>query len=119
MRLPHPLLLWFAVLGAPLAWALQHIVGYALTEVRCDEQGTRLHLDAWTIAVTTVALAIGALAAASAIAIYRSTRDAGKEPPGSRVHFLALLGITVAPLFLCLILMSGLGVVVLVDCRQG
>jgi hypothetical protein len=40
-------------------------------------------------------------------------------PPKGRVHFLATVGIAIGPLFFLIIVMSGVGVAVLQDCRQG
>ena len=111
-------LVWVGVLGAPAAWTVQHITGYALTEVTCDERGWHVHMDPWTVVVTAVAVAVTIAAEAAAIATYRATRDAS-EPPGQRIHFLAVIGITIGPLFLALILMSGLGAVLLQACRQS
>jgi Mn2+/Fe2+ NRAMP family transporter len=107
---------WFGLFGAPAAWTVQHVTGYALSEAACDRGG--LDLDAWTIAVTAAAAAVAVLAGVAALATYRAT-PSGDEPPASRVRFLAILGMTVAPLFLAIILMSGIGVTVLVDCHQG
>jgi hypothetical protein len=72
-----------------------------------------------TLAVMAVAAAVAVLAELSAIAVYRRTRDAGSDPPGSRMHFLAIVGMTVGPLFLAIILMSGLGAAFLDSCTQS
>ena len=44
------------------------------------------------------------------------------DPPApavGRVHFLAIVGMAVTPLFLFIIVLSGLGVVALPGCRQA
>jgi hypothetical protein len=112
------LLSWFAVLGPPFTWAAQHVAGYALTEVACDPGGWDIPLDALTAAITAVAAVVVVLAGAAAITIFRITRDAS-EPPGSRVHFLSIMGMALFPLFLFIIVMSGVGSIVLADCEQG
>jgi hypothetical protein len=119
--IPDSVLLWFGVFGAPFAWATQHVLGFALTEASCGLAGKRtgIALDPWTIGVTAIGATIAALAAASAVTVYRATRDAGDEPPASRVHFLSIVGMTISPLFLLIILMSGLGSIFLTNCRQG
>ena len=33
--------MWFGLLGAPLAWATQHITGYGLSEAACSPAGRR------------------------------------------------------------------------------
>jgi hypothetical protein len=112
-------LLWFGVLGAPSAWALQHVTGYALSEAACREAGRLANPDPWTIAVSAAAAAIAVLATVASVVVWRATRDAGNAPPAGRVHFMAVIGMTVAPLFLALVLMSGTGAVVLEGCVQS
>jgi len=113
---------WIGVLGAPAAWAVQHVTGYALTEATCDEAGTSgwdVHMDLWTIVVTAAAVAVALAAIAAAIATFLATRGAESEPPRARIHFLSVIGITIGPLFLAMILMSGLGAVFLTECVQS
>ncbi len=127
MRLPRVNLgeagvLWLGVFGAPAAWAIQHVSGFALTEARCREAaggGWSLNMDAWTIAVSATAAAVAVAALAAAIVTFRATRGAESEPPAGRIHFLAVIGITIAPLFLAMILMSGLGAIFLPECVQS
>jgi hypothetical protein len=119
-------LVWFALLGAPAAWTAQFLVGFWLTEVGCSPGGDRgLALDAWTIVATAAAALVAVMAELAAIRVFRETRDArgaggaDEPPPKGRVHFLATVGVAIAPLFLFIIVMSGVGVVVLQDCHQG
>jgi hypothetical protein len=115
-------LLWFGLAGAPVAWTLQHIIGYGLTEASCQEAGQadwHLPLDAWTIVVTGAALVVGLASCAAAIATMRLTRDAGTEPPGARIRFLATVAVTTGPLFVTIMLMSGLGTLFTTACRQS
>jgi hypothetical protein len=123
---PHPggaLLLWFGLFGAPAAWVLQHVAGIELTQASCQQaarqSGWNLHLDAWTIAVFATAALVAIGAEVGAVLTYRATRDASSEPPAGRIRFLAVIGMTIGPLFLAMILMSGLGTVLLERCRQG
>jgi hypothetical protein len=127
MRLPRStLLLWFGLLGAPAAWTVQFLVGFWLSEVGCSAGGDRgLAVDAWTTVATVAAAVLAVLAELAAIRTFRETRGArgkgGSEepPPKGRVHFLAIAGIVIAPLFFFIIVMSGVGVVVLQNCHQG
>lgn len=114
-------LLWFGLFGAAGAWTVEHVAGYAITEAACSPAGNAwgLSLDALVIAVTAVTALVAVLSEASAIWTYRRTRDAGDEPPPSRIHFLAIVGLAIGPLFLAMILMSGFGAVLLLDCVQG
>jgi hypothetical protein len=116
---------WFGLLGAPFAWAIQHVTGFALTQAQCNGAHLDVHVDAWTIAVTAPAAAIAILAELASIKVFRETRQAegagGSEepPPKGRIHFLATIGIVISPLFLFIILMSGLGSVFLAECVQS
>jgi hypothetical protein len=127
MRLPRSsILLWFGLLGAPAAWVVQFLVGYWLTEVGCSAGGDRgLAVDGWTTVATVVAAVLAVIAELAAITMFRETRGArGKDgseepPPKGRTHFLAVVGMAVAPLFFFIIVMSGVGAVVLENCHQG
>lgn len=117
---------WFGLLGAPFAWAAQHVVGFWLTEVGCDRGGVSgLSIDSWTAVITALAAATALLAEVAAIRAFRATREARgmggseEDPPEGRVHFLATVGIAIAPLFFFIIVMNGVGVLVLQNCHQG
>jgi hypothetical protein len=114
------LLLWFGVLGAPVAWTFQHLAGYALTEAACHEAGTmwKVAVVTWTLALTAGAAAIAVLAGLAAIATWRATRGASDESPTARMHFMAVMGMTLTPLFLMIILMSGIGVAAIGGCAR-
>ena len=118
--------MWFGLLGAPAAWTVQFLIGFWLVEVGCNSGGDRgLSVDSWTALATLVAAALAVLAELAAIRAFRETRDvegqggAEEAPPKGRVHFLAVIGMAIAPLFFFIIVMSGLGVVVLENCHQG
>jgi hypothetical protein len=111
-------LLWFAVLGAPAAWTVQHVFGFGLTVAACNAGGRPwgIDVDTVTLAVTIGAAVVAAAAEAAALVVFRATRDEGSEPPGSRIHFMSVVGLTINPLFLCIILLSGIGVSILDNC---
>jgi hypothetical protein len=127
VHLPLEALSWFGLLGAPIAWTAMHVVGYGLTEASCGPAGSRwsIGVDGWTVALTAVAAATAALAGLAAVAAFFRTRGVkgvgGSEepPPKGRIHFLAVVGIAISPLFLAIIVMDGLGVVFLADCVQS
>jgi hypothetical protein len=125
-RFTEGALLWFGLLGAPFAWVLQFLVGYGLTEAACSAGGNRsLAVDGLTIAATAAGAAVALLAELAAIEMFRRTRTAKgaggseEDPPKGRVHFLATVGVAIGPLFLFIILMSGIGVLSLPNCQQG
>jgi hypothetical protein len=108
-RLP----LWFGLLGAPLAWTAQLIVGYGVDEAACSPAGARLHVGATAFEATAFAVtAIVALAAVGTALWQR--RRAG----GDRVAFMATGGVAVGVLFLLLILFTGSGVLSLDPCDR-
>jgi hypothetical protein len=119
------LLAWFGVLGSPFAWAGQHVAGFALALSRCPDntQG-----PGWNVPVNTVTLILGATAAAiavlsgaSAFVAWRAARAAEDDdaPPPGRVHFLSVIGLTIAPLFFAIIVMSSTGAIVFKECVQS
>lgn len=116
-------LLWFGVFGAPFAWTIQHISGFALSEATCDEAGRTwdVHSDTWTLAITGAAAAAAVAAGIAAVLTYRANRgtDSHGDPPGGRYYFLSIIGMTITPLFFAMILMSGLGSALLTGCRQS
>ncbi len=123
MRIPHPplsFLVWFGLLGAPLAWTSQHLVGVGLTLAACTEgmAPKGVPADPWMIAATAAATMVVVLAGASSVAAFRATRGTD-EPPQGRMNFLATVGMVVTPLFLFIILMSGITAVMFPKCNQA
>jgi hypothetical protein len=117
--------MWFGLFGAPAAWALLHVAGLQMQFATCHDNaagpGFHFDVDAWTLAITIVAAAVAVLAGLAAVTAFRATRDAEEDdpPPAGRIHFLAVIGMTITPLFLAMILMAGLGEVFLPSCVQS
>jgi hypothetical protein len=124
-RPSRDVLMWFGLFGAPFAWALQHISGVLLTIGQCHDNTAGpawdLHQDLWVTVATATCATVAALGGLSAVAAWHSTRDADDSdpPPAGRVHFLGIVGLTISPLFLAIILMSGLGSIFLPHCVQS
>ena len=118
-------LMWFGLFAAPFAWAAQHVTGVLLTIGQCHDNAAgpdwQVHVDTWAIVVTAAAALIASLGLLSAVLAWRSTRDADDDdpPPAGRVHFLGIVGLAISPLFLAIILMSGLGTIFLPQCVQS
>ena len=118
-------LMWFGLFAAPFAWAAQHVTGVLLSISQCHDNAAgpdwNVHIDTWAGIVTAVAALIAALGLVSAVLAWRSTRDADDSdaPPAGRIHFLGIIGLTISPLFLAIILMSGLGTIFLPQCVQS
>jgi heme/copper-type cytochrome/quinol oxidase subunit 2 len=116
-------IMWFGVLGAPLAWGVEFGVGYWMTQTGCSVPGREWSLDQNVVGVVLMAacFVVAAAAGATAVAMFRGTRENEEDdaPPAGRVHFLAAVGMTVTVLFLFIIVMTGLGIVILPDCHQS
>jgi hypothetical protein len=112
---------WFGVFGAPAAWVAQFLLGYGVTQAQCNPAGVRwgIPVHTWTIAATAVAAAVALAGWAAAGIAFRDTRAASSEPPAGRVHFLATVGLATSPLFLLIVVWSGVGAVILEQCHQG
>ena len=112
---------WFGLFGAPAAWVVQFLLGYGVTQAQCNPAGARwgVPVHTWTIAATAAAAAVALAGWAAAATTFRATREAGSEPPGGRVHFIATVGLTTSPLFLLIIVWSGVGALVLEQCHQA
>ena len=112
--------LWFGVLGAPAAWALQLVANYSLEEwFACapstSSEGQILGRTVpATALIITIALTIVALAAAAvSIAIYRRLPATDGETT-VRTKWMALAGVMNGALYLILIVAS-LGPPLLLD----
>jgi Mn2+/Fe2+ NRAMP family transporter len=121
-RLTPAILAGLGVSLAPIGWTLQHWVGFSVNQARCNgpTRGTA-PVTAVTLAMTIFAVAIAMLGLACSAAALRATRDVeddGPPPPG-RVHFMAVVGIAITPLFVFIVLMSGIGTFLLPICRQS
>jgi hypothetical protein len=110
---------WFAVSGGAVAFTAQFVFGMQLSLARCEVPATRFHppVQAWAIGLAAGAAVVVVLAQLASIAIFRATRD--EKGRAERIHFLAVVGMTVNPLLLVLVLMHGVGVPVLTICQQS
>jgi hypothetical protein len=114
--------MWFGLLGAPLAWTGQHLLGFGFFEGLCNSGGVLWGINprAWEIVLTAVAGAVALAAEAAAFAVWRDTGAPAAEAPASgRIHFFAAGSLAVGVIFLALILMNGLGAAYHAGCQQG
>lgn len=111
---------WFGIVAAPAAWTVQHVFGYGLSEVTCDPgagaSASTFNLDAAIVSGVAVLIALAGLVAAFTV-----LRANGSEtpPPEGRRHFLGAVGVTISPLFIAIMLMSGIGSIILEKCHQA
>jgi hypothetical protein len=111
----------YALLGPPLAWATQLVIGYGYTEAACGP-GTGhfgIAIHTWEALVAVAAAAVAAGAWASAAALYSATGRGEIHDPLGRVRFVSILGLAVGLIFLTLIVFTGAGVLALEGCRQS
>lgn len=113
-------LVWFGVLGGPVAWGAQFVLGMELTYARCESPDGRfpIPVHATSIALAAAGVALGLLAEAVAFAVFRATRG-DERLSMRRIHFLATVGLTVNPLALIIAAMAGVGVPLLAICNQS
>jgi hypothetical protein len=119
-------LVWFGVLGGPVAWATQFLVGMQFGLAHCESTNGRFQLPVLTI--SPVLGAAGALVAVFAeivaIVVFRATSpdqhtQAVADVRSGRLRFLAAVGITVNPLTLTICAMAAVGVALLGLCHQS
>jgi hypothetical protein len=112
-------LIWFGVAGAPLAWALQLVVGYALEEAACPPGGIGdSGVEPATAALSAVAGALAVLAIGTALRVYRSA-PTGSGSERDLMRFLAGAGLIAGVVFLGAIVASGLMLVSLDPCEPA
>jgi hypothetical protein len=114
--------MWFGLLGAPVAWTAQQLLGFGFFEGACNSGGMLWGIDprTWEIAVTAGAGAVALAAEAAALVVWRDTRaPASETSPAGRIHFFAAGSLAVGVIFLGVILMNGLGAVYHPGCQQA
>jgi hypothetical protein len=123
MRRPG-LLAWLGVSLPPLAWITQHIFGWGSGVAACPDNragaGSSVPVNAIAIGLGAAAVMLILAGGAASLLAWRATRenDDSDAPPAGRIHFLSVIGLTICPLFLAIVLMSSTGAVVL-NCTQS
>ena len=115
-------LMWLGVWAGPVAWALQHAAGVMFGLAQCNPNGERwqIALRTWDVAIAVVAALIAVAGIVAAVLAFRGTSDrSDAPPPGSRIHFMAAMALTIGPLFLAIIVLNGLGTGLGDVCRQS
>jgi hypothetical protein len=110
------------VVVAPVAWTVQHVLGYGAGEARCEVGALHwaLGYDTWQLALLVVAGLLVVVSEAAAVLVFLATRETnyGDGPPGegrwggetpyARLHFFATAAMVANVLFLAALLMDGL-----------
>jgi len=117
------LLQWFGLLAAPLAWAVQLVVGFGAADANCARGGGRWGIDveAWEIALTAAAATVAVAAEISAARLYRELRNVEDDAPGprGRLHFFSVAALVGNVLFLGLIALTAFGALSHLGCEQS
>ena len=133
MKYPPPTaLVWFGVLGGPVAWTVQFLANLTFTFAQCNAPAGRwqLPLHGWEIILSAVAVGVGLTAMGVSLWLFRRTwhidhvaeaerHGEGSAPPTGRINFLAQVGLTVNFLSLAIIVMTGIGAPLLEVCQQS
>ena len=124
------LVVWFGVLGGSVAWAVQFVINLFLIFFDCGEQVRSFPVHPIEIVAGVAALLVGLVSTAVAAWLFFDTvgeremslkviRGFGGEPPLARIHFLAIVGLTVNFLSLAIVVMTTIGSPELMACRQS
>ncbi|MFC4859378.1 hypothetical protein [Actinophytocola glycyrrhizae] len=123
------LLLWFAVLGGAVAWAVHLFFAWGVVEVTClagHQQIGGVPLEV----VTAIAVIVPGLVTVAALLVsvlaYRRVRDTGDGGDGdeldrtrfSRTKLLAVVGLWANLLFVAIIAFDGIALVVFSSCQR-
>jgi hypothetical protein len=133
-RLPSSFVVWYAVLGGPVAWFGQFIVNLFFTWATCAKPYTPRALGLpdhdLEIGISIGALLVGATAFTLSTRMYLLSRPIadvveqelegkGAGPPIGRVGFLGMVGMTVNLLAATIIVMTGVAGPLLSICHQA
>ncbi len=129
--LVSPSVLLYGVFGAPLAWSVQELYGYAGMAHGCFPRRTPVAVltsGGWwwsTLGVGLLAVAVALGALLVSIRAWRATRGekAGQETEAleigeGRTRFMGMAGILVSALFMLAILLTGAALVGLPPCNR-
>jgi hypothetical protein len=114
---------WFGLLAAPLAWTTQLVVGFYAASATCA-RGTRhwgVPLQSWQLALGLAAATVAVAAQVTTVTLWRELREVEEDAPGplGRLHFFSVASLVGNTLFLALIVLTAVGALAHVECRQG
>jgi hypothetical protein len=110
---------WYALLGPPLAWTVQLVLGYGFALAACGAGGVSggIGLHPWQGFLSAAAALVAAAAWACAIALHSATGRGEVEDSLGRVRFMSTIGIVVGLIFLTLIGFTAAGTLAVHGCR--
>ena len=115
MRTRVDMLMWAGIVAAPLAWAVEHIFGWGVSEANCDPARVAGAFTTWAGVLCGVAAAVALGGLAAAIFAFRAVKDDAEQdadPPPGRIWLMSIFGIVLSPIFLTMILLTGVGTLI-------
>jgi hypothetical protein len=106
---------WFGVLGAPIAWVLDHSLSYSMTQHACS---TGKFFELKLVSVVMIAVALLAMLFAWRNHVHSGTA-VGNDARGAlgRTNFMGMLGLLVSSLFTAVILANAVPRFILTPCQ--
>lgn len=118
---PSPRRMWFALFGAPIAWAMQGLMVWYDEAHACSSSsaGSDAGIRAMELGVTTTVGVVAVVALLFAVERWRESRDPRftSTRVGKRPDFLAAAAMFVSSAFLISILVTGFAGVMLNLCQ--
>ena len=117
------LLQWFALFGGPLAWTIEHVVGFGISDAGCNVAGAQWGLDP-DVLQSVLAVLVGVVVIAAwfaAAVVFRETSSVDLDAPGplGRIHFFAQAALLGNVLFFVIVVLDGITSVHDLPCRQS
>ena len=111
---------WYAIVGPPLAWTVQLVIGYGFALAACGEGGVSggIGLHLWQGSVALAAGLIAGSACGGAVALHVATGRGDVDDPVGRVRFMSTVGILIGLIFLTLIAFTAAGTLAIDGCRE-
>lgn len=114
------ILMWVSLFGAPVAWVASHVVGWGVSEARCEVAGQQWGIDVhtWETVLLVLATALALVGLISSWLVYRQVKDVDKDaaPPAGRLWLLSISGLTVSFLMLVVIVLTHTAALSLTPC---
>jgi hypothetical protein len=115
------LLLWFGALGGAVAWAIQLVAAWSISELTCAA-GSSAVAGLPLQAVLGITVVVPALVTAAALAAswrtWRATATTTEDRPVARSRLIGVIGVWSNLLFLAIIVLGGIAVLVFPPCQR-
>ena len=122
-RVRLELLQWFGLLGGALAFTLQHVVGFGISDASCNAAGAQwgLHTTAMQVTLSVLAGLVVLAAEGAALLAFRATANVDKDAPGpnGRVHFFAQAALLGNVLFFVIVVLDAVGTLYHLPCNAA